>query len=225
VEGHGGWLGLVRLLPDGRLDSSFNNFHALADGGRAHAACETSDGGLLIGGRFDRYNNYVRHNIVKTDGNGYIDPDYFNGGGADSVVAYGNGPTLPYVSDIVAGPNDTYYVGGYFGRFEGRRANSLVRLRGPGTLGLEAGQGPGAGLRAFPNPSSGQVFFSWSGLGRGGLLRVYDSQGRGVASQALAEPKGQWLWDTRGLAPGLYFYELRDGQGQRMAEGKLALAR
>jgi hypothetical protein len=81
-------------------------------------------------------------------------------------------------------------------------------------------------LSAYPNPArEGYATFEWElvELPQGAELLVYDSQGRGVASQALAEPEGQWLWDTRGLAPGLYFYELRDGQGQRLAEGKLTV--
>ncbi|MDP5169127.1 MAG: hypothetical protein NWR72_02690 [Bacteroidia bacterium] len=54
-------------------------------------------------------------------------------------------------------------------------------------------------------------------------IRLLDATGRVVATKVVSEVEGQWLWDTRGIARGLYLYDMRDEDGELLAQGKLSL--
>ena len=54
-------------------------------------------------------------------------------------------------------------------------------------------------------------------------IRVLDATGRVVATKVVSKTEGQWLLDTRALAKGLYLYDMRDEDGELLAQGKLSL--
>ncbi|RMG53973.1 MAG: hypothetical protein D6722_29690, partial [Bacteroidetes bacterium] len=112
---HPDTLHLIRLHPDGRLDSSFNNFHtadykawgfgtAISTGAISgiYTVCETSDGGLLVGGRFSHYQGQPRQGLVKTDADGFLDPNYLYGSGVDSVEFWdSDGQSIDIIPGVV----------------------------------------------------------------------------------------------------------------------------
>lgn len=180
-------LTLFRLHPNGDFDSTFNFQSSLTHPywptGTVVSACATSDGGYLFGGAFTEFDGYRRNNIVKTDGDGFVDTLYFNGPGIDSVKSGLGFP--PAVNKIVSGQNDTYYVMGKFLMFNGQPVKPIIRLLGLShTVGVEEEQRPKQ-LKVFPNPASDEVTFAWEELSGfdAAVIRLFDLQGRLLAEQ------------------------------------------
>lgn len=95
-----------------------------------------------------------------------------------------------------------------------------IRIEDQNFVGQEPGVQPAYVLRAYPNPSNGQVSFAYDLVGmEGGRLRILDLDGREVASTPLASTKGV---ETLGLSlpSGMYFAVMEAG-GQRLATQKL----
>lgn len=180
-------LTLFRLHPNGDFDSTFNFQSSLKHSywptGTVISACATSDGGYLFGGAFAEFDGHRRNNIVKTDGDGWIDTLYLDGLGVDSVKSGLGFP--PAVNKIVPGQNETYYVMGQFLMFDGQPVKPIIRLLGLShTVGLEE-EVEANTLAVYPNPASGEVTFTWdqiSGFGEA-EVRLYDLQGRLLAEQ------------------------------------------
>ncbi|MFN8397800.1 MAG: choice-of-anchor B family protein [Bacteroidia bacterium] len=79
---------------------------------------------------------------------------------------------------------------------------------------------PSYSLRAYPNPSNGQVSFAYDLQGiEGGQLRILNLEGREVATSALNGAKGVQTVNLS-LPSGMYFAVLEAG-GQRLATQKL----
>lgn len=164
IQGTFDTLGIVRVNSDGSLDQTFNNagliisqFNGFGYLTAAHSICPTTDGGYLIGGRFNSYQNNLRGSIVKTDQDGFIDLSLLNGTGIDSSPF----PVLgipPAVTGIVYGNNDKYYISGFFNGFNGQTVKPLIRLEGllTSTNEIEVDDE----FQIYPNPSSGYIYFS-----------------------------------------------------------------
>ena len=79
---------LVRLNPDGSLDSTFMNFSGPIDTNNFYVVtfpiAPTDDGGYLVGGTFNSYQGYPKPSIAKIDSSGAVEPQYFTSGGPDS---------------------------------------------------------------------------------------------------------------------------------------------
>ena len=142
---------MIRLNPNGSLDSTFNNFNSLTYPDGVICVCPTTDNGYLIGGGFKNYQGYVRNNICKTDINGFIDTTYFNGEGIDSCY---NEPNCgnSHVSCIKKDTYDTYYVMGYFTYYNGVHVNPIIRLKGISAGINEIKQEKGF-VKVYPNPT------------------------------------------------------------------------
>jgi len=80
-------------------------------------------------------------------------------------------------------------------------------------------------LRVFPNPASDYATFEWKLVNLESIarIRIIDPAGRVIETEDVNQLEGQWLWDTRGIARGLYLYEMRDENGELLAQGKLSL--
>jgi hypothetical protein len=74
-------------------------------------------------------------------------------------------------------------------------------------------------ILVFPNPAADAVnLLLYDHLPRLAELRLYDALGKEVARQRL---NGGWnVMPLEGIAPGVYFYEVRDGE-RRLTAGKL----
>ena len=156
IQNHPDTLCLIRLNPDGSLDSTFNNFNSVKPppfGTWVSTVCPTSDGGYLIGGEFTQYQGHYRGRIAKTDSNGFLDLNYFNGTAIDDSVAH-NILLQPYVKSIQRGINDKYYVMGYFIYFNGQPVQPIFRLNGP-TTGITKKKSSQQLFKVYPNPCSG----------------------------------------------------------------------
>ena len=226
IQGHPETLGMVRLHTDGSLDSTFNNFNTVDPVyGSITTVCPTSNGGFLVGGEFTAYQGVARGRIVKLDANGFLEPQYFTGTGIDAQPPAAI-TSPPYVTSITRGPNDQYYVTGWFAGFNGDTVQPIIRLNGPQTVGIEPAIAKKAAVTVQPNPAKEHTTLSWELplLEGTAILVVTDVNGREVARQSIGSKQGQWVWDTRSAKAGMYFYQLLQN-GQQLTSGKVAVVK
>jgi len=134
--------GLVRLLSNGSVDSSFI--------GRTPCNVESvgirdilvqSDGKLIIVGFFWDYDNVRGKGIARINQDGSLDPGFFYEEKTlvSTVLGAGNGT----ISAIVKQSDGALVIGGSFTRFTGRRARYLARFNEDHTLDTTFNQGKG----------------------------------------------------------------------------------
>ncbi len=117
--------GLVRLLANGTVDSSF----APASGGFNSSAIPRyitlqPDGKIVVTGTFTSYETVSRTNIVRINDNGSLDTSFTPGTGPSGAAAYA--PVL--MSD------GKFLLPGSFTSYNGTTINRLARLNADGTL-------------------------------------------------------------------------------------------
>lgn len=104
--------GIARLLADGTPDVTFNStvgfikifpYGVLNLGGEIRAIDVQLDGKILVGGKFNSYNNRVYKNLVRLLPNGEV----------DTTFQIGNGISAP-VNDIVCRADGKIVIGGEF---------------------------------------------------------------------------------------------------------------
>ncbi len=78
-------------------------------------------------------------------------------------------------------------------------------------------------IEAHPNPASTWVSFDYqlAGMAETALLEITDTQGRQLHRVELSNKQGQYVWDTRQVSPGLYYYTLKTKQASKT--GKLVI--
>ncbi|MEZ5030422.1 MAG: T9SS type A sorting domain-containing protein [Saprospiraceae bacterium] len=67
----------------------------------------------------------------------------------------------------------------------------------------------------YPNPSEGDVTFSWPGSfsSTGMFIRLFDSNGKMIREIPVLPGAPSVLWHTNGLPQGLYFYQMISDEG------------
>ena len=62
-----------------------------------------------------------------------------------------------------------------------------------------------------PNPANNWVSFAYTleGEQAQAVLELRDAAGKTVHQVQLSQPKGEYVWDTRELQPGTYYYSLK----------------
>lgn len=103
---------LVRLLPDGTLDPTFNPSGQGASG-TVHSICIMPDGRIAIGGSFDLYNNAVVNNIAILNPEGTLNTSLT---GCNSLVR------------TVAVRGASLFIGGDFTTCNGASANRIASI-------------------------------------------------------------------------------------------------
>ena len=153
--------GIARLNSNGSLDTTFNNSNNLSSdiygsniGNINTISLLHDNSSYLIGGYFKSYQGYERHCLVKTDLNGFIDPNSLNGLGVDTISEYlANGPTnhSSGVTQILPTKNGKYYIAGQIDGFNGTTTQPVFRIQ-PVTVGVE-GNHNNAEIQLYPNPA------------------------------------------------------------------------
>jgi hypothetical protein len=80
-------------------------------------------------------------------------------------------------------------------------------------------------IEARPNPASTWVSFIYT-IPEGSitaLLEIRDTGGKLVYQASLDNKRGQYIWDTRNIAPGLYHYTLKTSNG--IKSGKVTIVK
>lgn len=79
-------------------------------------------------------------------------------------------------------------------------------------------------IHVFPNPASTYTTFDWTLplFQNNAVLTISDVTGKIIVQHNITTTAGQWLWDTRNIASGVYFYEIKDQTGQ-LSSGKVII--
>jgi uncharacterized delta-60 repeat protein len=116
---------IVRLNADGTIDQAFVVASGFDASVRSIVPAAAQSGNVFVGGEFTTYNGIQKARIVRLNADGTVDPSFATGTGFDNTV------------NIIAPAGDgsgALYVGGAFSTYNGRPANSLVRLNADGTV-------------------------------------------------------------------------------------------
>jgi uncharacterized delta-60 repeat protein len=123
---------VARLLPDGRLDESFDPGEG--PDGYVNAVALQADGKVLVGGYFSRFGAQPQPGLARLHPDGRLDVDF-------EVLLQGQNVS---VNALAVQPDGRVLVGGRFSLVNGRRRLGLARLTTNGSL--DPGfAGPGLG--------------------------------------------------------------------------------
>ncbi|WKZ65638.1 MAG: delta-60 repeat domain-containing protein [Flavobacteriales bacterium] len=225
---------LIRVLPDGSLDPTFNNGLNMVKGegftfwdAGVVDLLPLESGLIIVTGFFAEVEGQPYNGICMLDTLGNVVPYYFQGGGCGSydyplgqmIQRYGS------IDGIARAPSGDYYIwGAYHGYSDGTTNDTLqrmvTRLHG-GEIGLGVVDSerakPALRLSIKPNPANAWVVFSYElpALQGQAQLVLLDALGRVVHTEAIGQAHGQVLVDTRRLPAGAYMAELLQ-EGQRL---------
>ncbi len=180
---------LARLLPDGSLDSSFNNFNnfqpiprsklaaTLMSSFFVHSIAKVHDNLFVIGGGFDiEYQGHRVRNILAVDSMGNILPHAFPSTGIDSTKATLGFNPPAYVRDIQLGPDGLLYVAGYFMYYKDRYVPPILRFAwSPLTLDQPT-HAQADSVWLFPNPVQAGAWLQFKGSEKD--FSLFSTQGR-----------------------------------------------
>jgi uncharacterized delta-60 repeat protein len=184
---------IARLLPDGSVDPSFDPGSGFDQ--NVWTLALQSDGRILVGGLFTRYDGSWCNRIARLHADGSLDESFNVGSGADQAVR------------AFAIQNGRILVGGAFTSFNGAPSGGLIRLYADGSVDDSFRPGSGADgavwSLALHNGGiyAGGAFSSFSGHPRQGVVRLLDNGavdssfnpgqgGNGAVYSMLPEPTG-----------------------------------
>jgi uncharacterized delta-60 repeat protein len=112
---------IFRINIDGTLDGTFTTVTGVY--GTVYSSAIQSDGKIIIGGNFTRYNGTTVSRIARLNTNGTLDNTFTSGTGTNNTV-----------STIAIQADGKIIIGGFFTMYNGASANRFARLNTDGTL-------------------------------------------------------------------------------------------
>jgi uncharacterized delta-60 repeat protein len=177
---------IVRLNSDGTLDLSFYSIgpNKGADDYVTSVVIE-SDGRILIGGAFIRYNGDVSHRIARLAVNGYGDPSFNSG-----VYPYAH-----FVSDIILQEDKAIICGDMF-QYDGYARDHIARIKlNEGYAGrldptFDPGTGPDNLIRTLSLHTDGNIiiggdFKLYNGIPKTRLARILAKTNQSITFESL----------------------------------------
>jgi uncharacterized repeat protein (TIGR01451 family)/uncharacterized delta-60 repeat protein len=161
---------IARLNVDGTLDSTFN----VGDGAdlRVLTTYIQTDGKILIGGEFDRYDNILRRRIARINMDGSLD-NSFDSGNVFIDQAMGAGS----ISKILPRNHDKFVVLGFFSDYG--LINHILSINNDGTIDNTYNIGIGANGSVFSASMQddgkliiGGGFTSYNGIAKNRIARL-----------------------------------------------------
>ena len=148
-------MNLMRINANGSIDSTF--LRAATNGGISAIKVQ-SDGRIIIGGDFTKYNSVTRSRIARINSDGSLDTTFLNGAaGAD------NGVTV-----VELQPDGKILVGGAFTSINGATRGKIARLNADGSLDAgfqNASLSSNTTVRAIARQSNGRILLGRSTYG------------------------------------------------------------
>ena len=79
-------------------------------------------------------------------------------------------------------------------------------------------------ISIYPNPAGVYATINWKLplLETNAVLSIKDFNGKTIIDKTISGKEGQWVWDTRDMAEGIYLYEVLDGDKQ-LKSGKIVV--
>ncbi len=195
---------IVRLNPDGSLDTSFAPGTGAGNstgGGIIFSVLVQADGKIVVGGSFVGFNGAAINNLARLNPDGSLDPTFSPGTGPSGTVR-----------TLVQQPDGKLVVGGAFLMYNGQSTRRLVRLLPSGTVDntFQVGIGPTGTVTRIRLRATGELlltgsFASYNGQACGPVARlstsgvldasfgVAASQSNGLRYDVLELPGGQLL--------------------------------
>jgi uncharacterized delta-60 repeat protein len=156
---------------DGANDATFNPIDiGLGDGpdDEVHATAIQSDGKIIIGGNFTKYNGMTMNHIARINTDGSVDPSFNLGTGASS-----------HVNSIFIQSDGKIIIGGFFNTYNGSPSKCIARLNSDGSLDatFNVGGGANSSVDAIAIQSDGKIvivgsFDSYNYTQRSGIARL-----------------------------------------------------
>lgn len=209
---------LVRLLPDGTVDPSYqvnvftsyfgevdNPTTAINVGARV---IEDSDSTFILGGEFIEVNGEPHNRLIKIRDNGEIIEGAFGGVGPDGAIwnewwEPGLGPIVgTKITRLLKLPDGKILIGGQFSSFGGEPYSCMVRLMPSGFVGLDEKPKRNT-ISITPNPARESIRIRLPDKNQR-LVRVefYDLSGRLVREVSGVNPSGEI--NLSNLPQGMY---------------------
>lgn len=185
--------GIIRLLEDGRIDSTFitgagmTNGFPSSGGAFAYNMTLQNDGKIIMVGNFIKYNNWSGNGIVRILPNGRYDSSFSVGPAFD---------VMPY--DVIVQSDGKVLVGGRFTTYRNASRNGIVRILPNGAI--DATFNPGTGFDrytkalAFHNGERilvGGEFTQFNGACRTRIARLLNCES---LSKQVVNNCGPYLW-------------------------------
>jgi len=167
--------GLVRLMPDGSLDSTYNYDLAKHMGkegpnGYINRSILLPDGKLLIAGSFTKYNGQAVNRIARLNADGSLDPSFSAGAGPDQNIL-----------NMTRQPDGKLIIVGRFNTFGGLKMANVARISENGVIDPSFNVGTGSNgylFNAHVMPGGevivSGIFTEFSGLVRNNMIVLTD---------------------------------------------------
>ncbi len=117
-------------------------------------------------------------------------------------------------SDIQTLKVDEYFDGG-FSEYDYKVSDHRpvgLKLRVNASLGTNEHAAATGLLKAFPNPATDKVGFTFEPVGPGSEIRIFNAQGMEVQRLELQQGTATAGWNSRGFPGGIYFTTIFDGK-------------
>jgi uncharacterized delta-60 repeat protein len=159
--------GIVRLMPNGQIDPSFNPGNGASIGeavGPIYAMAVQADGKIVVAGDFTEFNDIARFGIARLHTNGALDLSFDAGLAAD-------GPIWSVALTTNASGGEKILVGGEFFTFDLEVRPNIVQLLPDGTVdpNFLIGGGASAGVYAIGVQTNGQIVIA-------GAFNIFDAR-------------------------------------------------
>jgi uncharacterized delta-60 repeat protein len=157
---------IVRLNPDGTLDSSFSvgtGFNSIV-----YKLSLQTDGKIIVAGNFTSYNSTSAGRIVRLNSDGSIDTSFITGTGFNNNI-----------TDIKLLPDGKMYIAGAFTSYDVTTANRIIRLNENGSIDSNfiTGTGFNNSIKSIDVDSTGKVlvagnFTNYNSISKSFVARI-----------------------------------------------------
>lgn len=228
---------LVRFLPNGHLDTTFNNnlhFEANFPGTWSRSPIvmhvePIGDGMLVITGKFERINGEVHGSIAMIDTAGNLLPGYFEGNGCGGFYGDPLNTWHQTILGIEPAQDGGYFIyGAYHGYDDGTTNDPGQRLLSK-LYGLNVGiseheASTAMPLAMAPNPAHGAVQLSVGAAAAAqAMLTIHDASGRQVLQEPWPAGAHTHTLQAGALAPGTYMVRVASGAAATAYTGRLVV--
>ncbi|MBK9146670.1 MAG: T9SS type A sorting domain-containing protein [Flavobacteriales bacterium] len=212
---------LIRVMPDGSLDPTFNNTIDFTMDA-SHLALDAAvldvehigHGLLALAGEFSEVEGQARGGLCIVDTTGQVVQHYLDAAGCGNYDYQIGMMTITYgaLEGITRAPSGDYYIwGAYHGYNDGTTNDTLQRMvtrlhGGEIGLGVQHARTEEQPMRLYPNPASGFVTVELERVPTAAMLVVRDALGRIVMEQGVNGYIN--TFSVHGLGEGMYNLEL-----------------
>jgi hypothetical protein len=226
-------LELVRLLPDGTVDSSFQvgrldaqypeGWEVIPTIVSGIVESQTEEDVFFIHGAFSHYNDTAQPCISVLNDAGYIQENYFMNQGTTSNDYDPDDPTekrSPSVGAMEFLEDGSILFGGSFSDFMGVERYSMVKLN-QGTVSTRDQDRLEEKVMVYPNPARDHITVHLTEPLGGNIeaLQILDLSGRTVATF----PWGNGIFDVSQISTGMYLLTVVGSDGAAIAVARLVI--